>query len=159
MPMSIRRLGPGDEAILSRLAALSGDFDIAGRSEPEQPLGPEAAARYLANPAVLHWVAFAGVEPFADPVGDLYCLHLPLGSGEGSELLLYDLGVHWQWRRRGIGRQLIAHMHAWMRANQVNEVWVCADNPEAVAFYRACGFGVETGQPVYMTRSLEPDGA
>ena len=49
----------------------------------------------------------------------------------------------------------MAHMERWMREHGVNEVWVLADNPGAVEFYRACGLGVEDEQPVYMTRALD----
>jgi ribosomal protein S18 acetylase RimI-like enzyme len=45
-------------------------------------------------------------------------------------------------------------MEAWMRANGVEEVWVCADNEAAVEFYRGCGFSAGIEQPVYMTREM-----
>ncbi|HMA34010.1 MAG TPA: GNAT family N-acetyltransferase [Chloroflexia bacterium] len=151
MALSVRRLGPGDEPVLTLLAAEDEDFDIAGRGTPLPPLDPAAARRYLANPAVLHWVA-------ADDdvvVGDLYCILLPLRSGDGRELLLYEIGVRTAWRQRGIGRALLAAMEAWMRENGVTEVWVLADNPGAVAFYRACGFATDDSMAVYMTRQLD----
>ena len=151
MALAVRRLGPGDEPVLTMLATEDADFELEGRGAPLEPLDPEAARRYLANPAVLHWVA-------ADDdvvVGDLYCIHLPLRSGAGSELLLYEIGVRTAWRKRGVGRALLAEMEAWMREHGVTEVWVLADNPGAVAFYRACGFATDTSMAVYMTRELE----
>lgn len=147
MAISVRRLAPGDEAILTRLAVDDADFDLSGRGAPLPPLAPEAARRYLANPAVLLWVAFDDTTP----IGSLFCILLPLSAGNAHELLLYDIGVHRQWRRRGIGRRLLAAMKAWMQTHQVAEVWVLADNPVAVDFYRACGFATEDEQPVYMT--------
>ncbi|MDQ6693631.1 MAG: GNAT family N-acetyltransferase [Chloroflexota bacterium] len=151
MSLSTRRLGPGDEAILNLLAAEEADFDLSGRGEPLEPLDPDTARRYLENPAVLHWVA-------ADDdivVGDLYCILLPLSSGAGRELLLYEIGVRTSWRRRGVGRALIAEMEGWMRANRVAEVWVLADNPGAADFYRACGFSTDDSMALYMTRELD----
>lgn len=150
MPITIRRLGSDDEPILKTLAARDADFDLTGRGEPLEPLDAAAARAYLANPAVLHWVAWDG----AAVVGFLLCHVLPLRSGAGSELLLYEIGVHAGSRRRGIGRRLLAVMETWMREQAVNEVWVCADNPAAAAFYRACGFVAADDQPVYMTRQL-----
>ncbi len=155
-PPTIRRLGPGDDALLALLARLATegpDFDLEGRDEPEEPLAPAAAVRYLANPAVLHWVAFdrAGGD---EPVGTLFCLHLPLPSGDGEEVLLHEIGVRRAWRRRGVGRALLATLTAWMRDHAVPEVWVLADNPAATAFYAACGFAVESEQPTYLTRRL-----
>jgi GNAT superfamily N-acetyltransferase len=148
MALTIRRLGPGDEPILSRLAADDAAFDLAGRGEALDSLDPEAARRYLANPAVLHWVATEDDVL----VGSLYCVLLPLDTDSAGELLLYDIGVHHHWRRRGIGRRLLGEMERWMDDHGVTVVWVLADNPAAVDFYRACGFAPEAAQPVYMTR-------
>ncbi len=151
MALTIRRLGPGDEPVLARLAADDAAFDLAGRGEPLPSLDPEAARRYLANPAVLHWVA----AEHSMLVGSLYCVLLPLDTDSAGELLLYDIGVHHQWRRHGVGRQLLAEMERWMAHHGVTVVWVLADNPAAVDFYRACGFAPEEAQPVYMTRHLD----
>jgi len=151
MNLSIKRLGPGDESTLELLAREDADFDLEARGEPLEPLKPVMAKRYLASPAVLHWVAVDG-EVVA---GFLYCVHLPLRSGDGHELLLYEIGVRQSYRRRGVGRSLLTHMEGWMAANGVGVVWVCADNQVAVDFYRGCGFTVESEQPVYMTREVE----
>jgi GNAT superfamily N-acetyltransferase len=150
MDVSIRRLGPGDEAILEFLATHDADFDLEGRGEPLLPLDAAKARRYLANPAVLHWLAVEDDQI----TGFLYCIHLPLRSGEGQELLLYEIGVRSEWRRRGVGRALLDRMETWMRSNGVSEVWALADNEVAVQFYRGCGFAAEQPQPVYMTREL-----
>jgi ribosomal protein S18 acetylase RimI-like enzyme len=152
--VSIRRLSPEDAPLLAQLAVEDAAFDHAGRGAPLQPLDPEAAQRYLANPMVLYWVAFDDTMP----IGALVCLLLPLDAGSGRELLLYDIGIHHHWRRRGIGRMLLREMEHWMRAHAVAEVWVLADNPEAVAFYRANGFATEAVQPTYMTRHRDAFG-
>src|ERR1700682_1847907 len=120
MTVSIKRLCPGDEATLDLLAAQDADFDLDGRGNAHRPLESLAAQHFLANPAVLFWVAETGDEI----VGFLYCLHLPLRSGDGQELLLYEIGVRSAWRRRGTGRALLAEMERWMLANSVGDVWV-----------------------------------
>jgi GNAT superfamily N-acetyltransferase len=56
-----------------------------------------------------------------------------------------EMGTHAEWRRRGIGRALIAEMEAWMRGNGVAEVWVPAST-YAVGFYRKCGFATDEGE-------------
>ena len=152
MSMSIKRLGPGDEATLELLAKEDADFDVQGRGGPLVPLKPGMATRYLANPGVLHWVTWEGGEV----TGFLCCSVVLLRSGSGQELLLYEIGVRQAWRRKGVGRALLSHMEMWMKSNEVGEVWLCADNQVAVDFYRGCGFGVELEQPVYMTRKVEP---
>lgn len=151
----IQRLGPGNEPILNLLAANNPDFDIAGRGAPVQPLSAAAAQRYLCNPAVLHWVAFDNDTL----VGDLHCIIIPLSSGDECELLLYEIGVKSEWRRRGVGRLLLTTMERWMRENSVSVVWVLADNPAAVDFYRACSFVGDDSQPIYLTRQVDRLGA
>jgi GNAT superfamily N-acetyltransferase len=145
--MTIRRLGPGDEPVLALLAREAPEFDIAA---PEEPLPPGEAAAYLADPAVLHWVA----EEDGRIVGELLCHLLRLPSRDGLELLLYSIGVRASHRRRGVGRALVEEMLRWMRAEGVREVWVLADNPGAEEFYAACGFrrGGEHEQGVLMLR-------
>lgn len=52
---------------------------------------------------------------------------------------------------------LMNHMEHWMRANDINEVWVGADNQGAVEFYNAFGFAAADANkflPVYLTRKL-----
>lgn len=149
MTLFVRQLGPGDEAILIRLETHDADFNLAGQAATLRQLDPAAAQRYLANPAVLYWVAIEDDVL----VGSLLCILLPVDAHGKFELLLYDIGVHHFWRRRGIGRTLLAEMEHWMRTYGVNDVWVLADNP-AVDFYRSCGFVTKDSQPAYMTRSL-----
>ncbi|HKO49456.1 MAG TPA: GNAT family N-acetyltransferase [Polyangiaceae bacterium] len=151
MSIAIKRLGPGDEAILDLLANEDADFDLEGRSAALPQLKPSMAQRYLANPGVLHWVAMQdGIV-----TGFLYCAHVLLRCHPGQELLLYEIGVGKAHRRKGVGRALLDHMARWMQKNEISVVWVCADNPVAVDFYRGCGFAEEP-QPVYMTRTIDP---
>ncbi len=151
MTVSIKRLGPGDEATLELLALEDADFDLEGRSSGLTPLKPGHAQRYLANPNVLHWVAqHEGVT-----AGFLACSLVLLRSDPGRELLLYEVGVRSAWRRQGVGRALLSHMETWMQNNDVGVVWVCADNAVAVEFYRGCGFNLEEQQPVYLTREVD----
>jgi ribosomal protein S18 acetylase RimI-like enzyme len=150
MSFTCKLLGPQDISILEHLAVSDPDFDLEGRGEPLEPLSPSAARRFLADPAVLFWVAREG----AQITGFLYCLVVPLRSSDEQELLLYEIGVHREWRRRGVGRMLLDHMEGWMRTNGVGEVWVFADNQAAVNFYRARSFMLPESQPVYLTHRV-----
>ncbi len=150
MAVSIKQLGAGDEAILEFLATHDADFDLDDRGAPKPPLKPENAKRFLEHPDVLCWVAFEG-----DAIlGFLQCNVILLRSNTGQELVLYEIGVHQDWRRQGIGRALLNQMETWMRENDVDVVWVLADNQEAVEFYRSSGFEAENPQPTYMLREL-----
>ena len=153
MPIRVRRLGPGDEAVLEQLAADEPDFDVAGRSEPAEPVSRADAATYLADPAVLHWVAEDGDLV----VGDLLCYVERRSTERSRDLLLYEIGVRERYRRQGIGTRLLEAMRKWMEEESVEEVWVLADNPEAEKFYASFGFVRDEEQPVQMTLSLEAE--
>jgi GNAT superfamily N-acetyltransferase len=147
MTIYIRRLGPGDEELLARIAGEADDFDLPGGSAPEEPLPPAETAAYLRDPAVLHWVA----EDDGVLVGELLCHVIRLPSGTGRELLLYAIGVRSARRRRGVGTALVREMLGWARGEGIHDVWVLADNPGAEGFYAACGFvrGDDGSDPVY----------
>jgi GNAT superfamily N-acetyltransferase len=154
MGIHIRRLGPGDEDVLAAIAGEADDFDLAGASRPEAPLPAADAAAYLADPAIVHWVAEEG----GVLVGELLCHVLRLPSGYGKELLLYSVGVRSAARRKGIGTALLREMLAWARAERIEEVWVLADNAGAEAFYTACGFAPgDEEQAVYLQRRVVRD--
>jgi len=148
--MEIRLLGAGDEHLLARLALDDAAFDLAGRGRPRTPLDADAAAAYLADAHVLHWVA----EDDRVVVGHLLCHVQRRRSGRARELLLYEIGVRDGHRRRGVGRALVGAMETWMRAHAVEDLWVLADNDGAVAFYEACGFVRDDAQPTQMSRTL-----
>lgn len=148
MSLAIRRLKFDDEAVLALLARDEPDFDIDARSAPSAPLSPAAARAFLGDPNVLFWIA----ERDEDIVGFLSC-QLVRRRDQPAELLLYEIGVRAAQRRHGVGRALIATMNDWMAAHDLVEVWVLADNPGAVEFYRACGFSDdESHAATYMTR-------
>lgn len=132
----VRRLGPGDESVLALLAREDADFDLDERAGPRTALGAEAARAHLTDPHVLHWAAWAGTEV----LGFVFCLLLPMRKEPARELLLYEIGVRAAWRRRGIGRRLIAAMTDWMHAEGIEMAWVLAGHPGAERFYEACGF-------------------
>ncbi len=150
MTILIKRLGAGDRSILEFLALHDADFDLDERDAPKQPLEPEMVQRFLERSDVLVWVAFDENAV----VGFLQCNLIFLRSSIGKELVLYEIGVHQNWRRRGIGRALLNQMETWMRENNVDVIWVLADNQETVEFYRSSGFEAEHPQPTYMLREL-----
>ena len=154
MTISIRRLTEHDVPVLTMLAAEDGDFDIEGRGESIEAPDPERARTYLANPTVLFWISTHGETV----TGFLQCLVLPIRTGRGHEVLVYEIGVRKSYRRAGVGRALMTHMESWMRDNNLEEMWVAADNPGAERFYKALGYArrePEYFQPVYMSRELE----
>jgi len=152
MTLSVRRLGPGDEGVLDVLARDDADFDVEGHGQARASLDRDAARTYLADAAVLHWVA----EERGAVLGAMSAYVLRKRAGDPAEVLLYEIGVRSAHRRRGIGRALIAELDRWMRAHDVREVWVLAGNAAAMAFYRACGFEIPRTTAVYLQRRLDP---
>jgi ribosomal protein S18 acetylase RimI-like enzyme len=144
----IRRLGPGDEALLAQLAREDPAYDLDERSAPASPLSSIDATAYLTDPGVLHWVD----ERDGMVAGFLLCHVLRMRSKQAQELVLYEIGVHREMRRRGIGRALVDACVTWMRAHGIHTIWVLADNPGAEAFYLACRFTREREQPTMLVR-------
>jgi ribosomal protein S18 acetylase RimI-like enzyme len=152
--INIRRLNENDVPVLTMLAAEDGDIDIDGRGEPIEAPDPVRARQYLADPTVLFWISLDGPTV----AGFLQCLVLPIRTGRGREILVYEIGVRKNYRRRGIGRALMTHLERWMQEHGIDEMWVAADNPGAEMFYNACGYArtkPEYFQPVYMSRELD----
>jgi ribosomal protein S18 acetylase RimI-like enzyme len=146
--IAIRRIGPRDEGVLALLAADEDAFDLEEQGGPRAPVTGVAAADYLADQHVLHWIA----EDGAEVVGQLLCYVERRRAADPLQLLLYEIGVRDGCRRQGIGTALLRAMDEWMDAAGVREVWLLAHNPEAVRFYAACGFVGDDEQPTSMTR-------
>jgi len=148
--ISVRLLGPGDEAVLALLNDEDADFDLAGRGGPGRPLGAADAAAYLADPAVRHWIA----EEDGRVVGFNLCYVLRRRNDAAREVLLFEIGVGQGSRRRGAGRGMVAAMRDFMAREGIREAWVLADNPDAIQFYAACGFVVDEEQGTQMLLTL-----
>lgn len=147
-PFTVRRLGPGDESALALLAREETDFT---GEDPSPPLTPEATRAFLSDPGVWHWHA----EADGQPIGFLLAYAHRQRHGEARHVMFDEIGVRENWRQRGVGRALLAALHAQMRAEQIQEVWVLADNPEAQAFYESCGYEVDGLQGVMLSREME----
>ncbi|TSE16906.1 GNAT family N-acetyltransferase [Arthrobacter sp. KBS0703] len=140
--VTVRRIGPGDAASLNALARTDNVFDQDPATERWGALTPDGARDFLSDPSVLFWLA----EADGQVVGFLHCyVQRRRSSGPWAELLLMEMGTHADWRRRGIGRGMVAAMEAWMKENGVAEVWVPA-NTYAAGFYRKCGFVADEGE-------------
>jgi GNAT superfamily N-acetyltransferase len=75
---------------------------------------------------------------------------------ERSEGLIGDTYVAESWRRRGVGRLLVAHLTQWFRRREVSQICVglAAANPVSNAFWRALGFRPHL---IRMLRPVEPE--
>ena len=61
-----------------------------------------------------------------------------------AEVLLYEIGVHQNYRRRGIGKAIIEEVKKWAKEVGTDKVWVLTekDNEAAMAMYKSAG-GIE----------------
>jgi ribosomal protein S18 acetylase RimI-like enzyme len=123
--MSVRRLGPGDEALLREAARRHLDRDW--------PI--ERCARALADE---DFVAVCAVES-GKPLGIAY--GYVLDRLHQRDLLLYSIDVEEAHRRRGLGRGMVEAMKALCVRRGYGELWVLTNgsNAAAMALYAAAG--------------------
>ena len=124
---SIRRLLPGDESVLRKLATCDGPGD------------PEAL---LADPRTLMLVAFDGERP----VGFVLAHELPRRHGDRSQLFVYEVDVAESHQRRGIASALLAQLAEAARERGIRVGFVLAEpgNGPANALYRSAGGATDT---------------
>ena len=118
--MIVRRLGPGDEAVVRRLAE-----DAAPQSD------------LLAEERTIFLVAFDG----RDPVGFLLAYELLRRRGDRSQLFVYEVGVDDGRRRRGVATALFRELARIARARGVARGFVLTNeaNEAAMELYRSLG--------------------
>ncbi|HEX4519188.1 MAG TPA: GNAT family N-acetyltransferase [Gaiellaceae bacterium] len=124
--MRIVRLEDGDEDVVLGCSEL---FD--------HPPRRAWAARFLAGAGHHLLVAFAeGPSPIGF-VSGVETTH----PDKGTEMFLYELSVHPDHRRLGVGRALVEALGALARSNGCYGMWVGTDreNQAALATYRAAG--------------------
>lgn len=131
MDVDIRRIGPGDAAVLGRVAEDVFDDDI----------DPVRLAAYLAEPGHLMVLAVAGGEVVGQARGVVH-RHPDLPT----ELYIDNLGVTPSRRREGIATRLVDELVAWGREKGCEEAWVGTepDNEAARALYAGRGSAAET---------------
>lgn len=148
--ITIRLLGPGDEAVVEGLSLDDPSFDAhPDEAQPLEPLSPTETTAFLADPAVRYWCAFDDGEV----VGHLLALVHRIRSAPGFEVVLFEVGVHHARRREGIGRRLAAALDDWVATTPIRSIWVLADDEDATAFYEACGYTRAEDPPTYLERT------
>jgi ribosomal protein S18 acetylase RimI-like enzyme len=125
--VSIRALGPGDDALVHAAAGLFDD-----------PPDPVATARFLGSSG--HHLLLAVEDATGEAVGFVTGVELT-HPDKGTELLLYELSVGEAQRRRGIGRALVQALVAVGRSRGCRGMWTGAepDNEAALALYAQTG--------------------
>jgi ribosomal protein S18 acetylase RimI-like enzyme len=117
--VNVRRLGPGDEVIVERLAT----------SEPQTAL--------LDDPRTIFLAALDdGV-----PMGFVFGYELPRRHGDASILFVYEVEVDAAFRRRGIASRLLRELAQVARARGIRTGFVLtnASNAAAMRLYESVG--------------------
>ena len=131
MAVVIRKLGVGDEAVLSNVAP--GVFD--------EPVRPDLVARFLATPNYRIFVALDGELVVGMCTGFTH-----FHPDKDEEFFVNELGVDDAYRRQGIGQRLLEAMLAEARAMGCPDAWLGTEhtNTEALALYRKVMRGGDT---------------
>ena len=140
--LAIRRLGPGDEAILTTLVVEGDRYAEDGEDEHETPLGPADAIAFLADPHTHLLIGFDAEAPDdAPPLGFVVANELRHRHSFGRMLIVYEIGVDRAVRRRGIGRALLDAVAQLARERDIPEGFVLtnASNTAAMTLYAAAG--------------------
>lgn len=138
-PFEVRRLVGGDRAEARDTFALMAEVF----GEDSAPLGDGYVDRLLGDDSFWVLGTFAG----PDIVGGLTAHSLPMTRCPSSELFIYDLAVHPDHPRQGVGRRLLQELRIAAVQVGITEVFVAVDNDDehALDFYRAEG---AVGSPV-----------
>ena len=117
--MEIRRLGPGDEDVVRALATRTPHFEL------------------LEDQRTIFLAAFEDGEP----VGFVLAHDLPRRHDPPAKLLVYEVDVREDHRRRGIGKALLAELARIARERRIRQGWVLTDddNEAGMALYRSAG--------------------
>jgi len=126
---TVRRLGPGDEDVVRRLA----------EDEPQTALLADARTIFVA--------AFDGEEP----VGFAFGYDLPRRHGDPSILFVYELDVAETHRRRGVATALLRELADAARERGIRTGFVLteASNEAAMRLYESVG-GVRPDEETVM---------
>ena len=126
MSVEIRRLTPGDAALLDRVAP-----DVF-----DEAVDSERLAAYLAEPGHFMFVAVQDGEVVAQAAAIMH-----RHPDKGTELYIDEVGVTPRLQRRGIARKLLDEMLALGRTLGCAEAWVGTepDNLPARGLYESCG--------------------
>jgi ribosomal protein S18 acetylase RimI-like enzyme len=117
-PAEIRKLGPGDGAVLERV--VEGVFDL--------PVSPRLTAEFLGDPRH-HLIVAVEAGWVVGMITAIDYVH----PDKAPQLWINEVGVAPSHQRRGIGRQLLAAMLDHGRALGCTEAWLGTEHDNAAA--------------------------
>ncbi len=147
MSIEIRLLGPGDTAVLDRVA--DDVFD--------NPLNAAATRAFLDDPR--HHLAVAIDD--GRVVGFVSAVHYVHPDKPRPELWINEVSVAETHRERGLGKGMMRAVLAAGQALGCSEAWVLTerDNMPAMRLYASLGGAPDPGDTVMFNYRLDPPGA
>lgn len=135
--ITVRRLRPGDEEILTHLARHNDRFGTRQDRVELEPLAPADAFAFLRDDRTATFVAFAG----DDPAGFVYACELYRRHTALRHLCVYEIGVSDRYRNQGVGAILLAALGDHARAQGIERGFVVTrtSDPAAMALYAEAG--------------------
>ena len=136
-PFTIRKLAPGDVAVMRAMTAMFGAAFEDMATYTGHPPDADYLARLLGN---AQFIALAALQGEA-VVGGLAAYELLKFEQARSEIYLYDLAVDVAHRRQGIATALIEALKAMASARGAHVIFVQADHGDApaIALYSTLG--------------------
>jgi aminoglycoside 3-N-acetyltransferase I len=133
MDIEVRRLRSNDAPDAQRLFAMLGEVF----EEACAPLSDRYLQQLMCRDDFWALAAFHGDAI----VGGVTAYTLPMTKRESSEIFVYDVAVLGAYRRRGIGRRLLAALRHQASQAGIHELFVAAENVDehALDFYRHLG--------------------
>lgn len=121
-PITVRRLRPGDDDVLTDLAHRNAEFGSVDERPALEPLTQSETVAFLADDRTATFVAFAGEIPVGFCyVNELYRRHSAL-----RHLCLYELAVSDQHRGQGVGAALLEAVSDHARAQGITRGFAVA---------------------------------
>lgn len=114
-----------------------------------------ALATFLGDPCCYVLLALDARKPVGSLIGYL----LPQPHRTEPQFLLYEVDVHEQWRKQGIGKALVDAFTACAQAAGAHEVWVLSNesNRPAMTMYRSCGYVRPNRDDVMLKTDIDSD--
>lgn len=136
MPIELRLLGPGDEAVLTRVAAEVFDNDV----------DPALTRQFLADPRH-HIVVAIAQDVVVGFVSAIDYIH----PDKPAELWINEAGVAPDYQRQGIATALMRAMFAHGRTLGCTVAWLGTErvNAAAMGLYRSLGGGLAEADTIF----------
>ena len=128
---------PGPEIRIERMTRVSPEVASQLNEILDEPWDTTEGEKFLKNPDNALFLAFVGDRV----AGFLTGYRLQRLDKNRAEVLLYEIEVREEFRRRGSGKKLIGALNAWAAEMGAFQTWVLtySDNAAAMALYKSMG--------------------